>query len=133
MLYDSLQTAAVSARLGEVYRDAGGTGPAVAIRRVWIGDPPSDEMAAQMAHYRSYAPEAAMKNWDGDQLITAPTAEQAAAELVAFLVAAGCDTVNVRIHVKGLSAAQVDDQLARHAEGFVGLVREGLAAHATGH
>lgn len=127
ILYDSLQTAEVTARLSEVFVEAGGTGPRIAIRRVWIGDPPDEEMAAQMAHYRSYAPEAAMKNWDGDQLIAAPTPGEAAERLADFLDAAGCDTVNVRIHVKDLTPAQVDDQLGRHEGEFLDTLRARLA------
>lgn len=127
ILYDSLQTAAVTARLSEAYVEAGGTGPRIAIRRVWIGDPPNDEMAAQMAHYRSYAPEAAMKNWDGDQLIAAPTPGEVAERLADFLDAAGCDTVNVRIHVKDLTPGQVDDQLGRHEGEFLEILRGRLA------
>jgi alkanesulfonate monooxygenase SsuD/methylene tetrahydromethanopterin reductase-like flavin-dependent oxidoreductase (luciferase family) len=124
ILFDSLQTAEVSARLVAAFREAGGTGPAIAIRRVWIGDPPVDEMAAQMAHYRSYAPEAAMKNWEGDQLVAGPTPEAAAEALARYLDAAACDTVNVRVHVKGLTPEQVDGQLDLHAP-FV----EALRAH----
>lgn len=127
ILYDSLQTAEVTARLSEAYVDAGGSGARIAIRRVWIGDPPNDEMAAQMAHYRSYAPESAMKNWDGDQLIAAATPEEAAAQLADFLDVARCDTVNVRIHVKDLSPAQVDDQLGRHEGVFLDTLRTRLA------
>ncbi len=127
VLYDSLQTAAVSARLGAVYRAAGGSGPRIAIRRVWIGEPPDDEMAAQMAHYRSYAPTSAMRNWDGDQLIVGADAVEAADRLVAFLAAADCDAVNVRIHVKGLTPEQVEEQLARQADGFVARLRTGLS------
>ena len=123
ILYDSLQTAEVTARLSETYVEAGGAGARIAIRRVWIGDPPNDEMAAQMAHYRSYAPESAMKNWDGDQLIAAPTPTEAADQLGDFLDAAGCDTVNVRIHVKDLSPGQVDDQLGQHGGEFIDTLR----------
>jgi len=126
ILYDSLQTGEVTARLSAAYLEAGGLGARIAIRRVWIGDPPDDEMAAQMAHYRSYAPESAMKNWDGDQLIAAPTAAEAADRLGDFLDAAGCDTVNVRIHVKGLSPAQVEDQLGQHAGEFLDTLRRRL-------
>lgn len=127
LLYDSLQTAEHSRRLSDIYDEAGGTGPKIAIRRVWIGDPPNDEMAAQMAHYRSYAPEAAMKNWDGDQLIAAPTGEEVADRLGDFLDAAGCDTVNVRIHVKDLTPDQVNEQLEAHEGGFVSILRDRLA------
>lgn len=127
ILYDSLQTAEVTARLSTVFREAGGTGPTIAIRRVWIGEPPGDEMAAQMDHYRSYAPEAAMKNWDGDQLIAAPTGAEAAERLGDFLESAGCDTVNVRVHVKGLTPGQVGEQLDAHGAEFVPALRTRLA------
>lgn len=127
ILYDSLQTAEVTRRLSDVYDEAGGTGAKIAIRRVWIGEPPNDEMAAQMEHYRSYAPESAMKNWDGDQLIAGETGAEVAERLGDFLDAAGCDTVNVRIHVKGLTPAQVDEQLDRHVDGFVPALRTRLA------
>ncbi len=124
VLYDSLQTAAVTARLGEVYREANGAGPRIAIRRVWIGDPPIEQMAEQMAHYRSYAPGRAMKNWDGDQLIAAASGVEAANKLADFLAAADCDTVNVRIHVSGLEPAMVDEQLRCHAEEFLPRLRQ---------
>ena len=124
ILYDSLQTTEVTARLNAEYVEAGGDGPRVAIRRVWVGDPPGEEMAAQMAHYLSYAPEAAMKNWDGDQLISAPTGTEAADRLADFLDAAGCDTVNVRVHVKGLSPDRVFEQLDRHRDDFLPHLRD---------
>ena len=130
ILYDSLQTAEVTARLSDAFLEAGGTGPRIAIRRVWIGDPPTDEMAAQMAHYRSYAPESAMKNWDGDQLVAGATPGEAATRLADFLAAANCDTVNVRIHVKGLTPAQIDDQLGLHAGEFLDTLRGRLLSSA---
>jgi alkanesulfonate monooxygenase SsuD/methylene tetrahydromethanopterin reductase-like flavin-dependent oxidoreductase (luciferase family) len=126
ILYDSLQTAEVTRRLSDTYVEAGGTGPRIAIRRVWIGDPPNDEMAAQMAHYRSYAPESAMKNWDGDQLIAADTGPEVGERLGDFLATAGCDTVNVRVHVKGLTPAQVDEQLGQHGADFLPTLRSRL-------
>ncbi len=127
VLYDSLQSSEVSARLGAAHRDAGGAHGRVLIRRVWIGDPPEAEMAAQMDHYRSYANEAAVRNWTDDSLIQGATPEAAADELVAVLAASDCDTVNVRVHVAGLTPAQVEAQLAHHADGFIDRVRAGLA------
>lgn len=126
ILFDSLQTAEVTARLCGAYREAGGTGPRIAIRRVWIGEPPKAEMAEQMAHYRSYAPESAMKNWDADQLVVGADETEAADRLADFLAAADCDTVNVRVHVKGLAPDVVDDQLDAHPA-FVGHLRERMA------
>ncbi len=126
VLYDSLQSAEVSARLGAAHRDAGGEHGRVLIRRVWIGDPPAEAMDAQMAHYRSYANEAAVKNWSDDSLVHGATPVEAAEALLAVLADSDCDTVNVRVHVAGLSPNEVDEQLDRHADGFVERVRDGL-------
>lgn len=126
VLYDSLQTAEVTRRLSDAYDEAGGTGAKILIRRVWIGDPPEAEMAAQMAHYHSYAPERAKQNWSGDQLVHGRTAEEAAEALLTVLEAGGCDAVNVRVHVKGLTPDQIARQLDLHAGGFVDLVRSNL-------
>ena len=83
-------------------------------------------MAAQMDHYRSYANEAATKNWTDDSLVHGDTPAAAAEALLAVLAESDCDTVNVRVHVNGLTPAQVDDQLTQHADGFVDAVRAGL-------
>jgi hypothetical protein len=83
-------------------------------------------MAAQMDHYRSYANEAAAKNWTDDSLVHGDTPIAAAEALLDVLAESDCDTVNVRVHVKGLTPVQVDDQLTRHADGFVDAVRAGL-------
>ncbi|MEM9464389.1 MAG: LLM class flavin-dependent oxidoreductase [Actinomycetota bacterium] len=125
VLYDSLQAPEVSARLGAAHREAGGRTGRVLIRRVWIGDPPVEEMAAQMAHYRSYANDAAVGNWSDDSLVHGETPVQAADALLAVMRASDCDTVNVRVHVKGLTPEVVDAQL-RHHGAFVERVRAGL-------
>ncbi|NNE73127.1 MAG: LLM class flavin-dependent oxidoreductase [Acidimicrobiales bacterium] len=127
VLYDSLQGADVSKRLSDAYDEAGGVDGKILIRRLWIGDPPTEEMAAQMEHYRSYAPDRAIANWgSGDQLITGATAAETLERLADMLRASNCDTVNIRIHVKGLTPAQVDDQIGRYA-GQLGPLRDALA------
>ena len=129
VLYDSLQTPDVSARLSTAYREAGGTGPAVLIRRVWIGEPPQAAIDAQMAHYRSYAPDQAVANWgETDGTIVAPTAAEAGERLAEIVHQSACDTVNVRVQVAGLDAADVGRQIAAHADGFVTTVRSALSA-----
>jgi alkanesulfonate monooxygenase SsuD/methylene tetrahydromethanopterin reductase-like flavin-dependent oxidoreductase (luciferase family) len=120
ILYDSLQTVEVTKRLSDLFDEAGGTGPKILIRRVWIGDPPRAEIDAQMQHYRSYAPESAMKNWgDGNSLVHGGDAVEAAENLAAVLTDANCDTLNVRVHVKGLTPEQVAGQLDQHGSGFL--------------
>ena len=127
VLYDSLQSAEVSARLGAAHREAGATSGRVLIRRVWIGEPPTESMAAQMAHYRSYASEAAQRNWTDGSLVQGDSPEAAADALLEVLEASDCDTVNVRVHVAGLRPEDVNDQLVRHQGVFLDRVRAGLA------
>jgi alkanesulfonate monooxygenase SsuD/methylene tetrahydromethanopterin reductase-like flavin-dependent oxidoreductase (luciferase family) len=120
VLYDSLQKAEVGARLSAAYRDAGGSGPVVLIRRVWIGDPPAAAIERQMAHYRSYAPDRALANWgDGDGTIVGTTGTEAAERLLGEMAAQGADTLNVRVHVAGLEPADIRAQLHQHATDFL--------------
>ncbi len=119
VLYDSLQSAERCAELSSVYRDAGGDAATIAIRRVWIGPAPEAEIAAQLKHYRSYAPPAAVKRWaDEDQTIVAAGAHEAADRLGEMLSRSGCDAVNLRVHVKGLTAGAVRGQIGLIGEEF---------------
>jgi alkanesulfonate monooxygenase SsuD/methylene tetrahydromethanopterin reductase-like flavin-dependent oxidoreductase (luciferase family) len=125
ILFDSLQTVEATCRLSDMYDEAGGTGPKILIRRVWIGEAPEAEIAAQMQHYRSYSLESTMKNWgDGDSTIRGDTAEASAEALAETLTASKCDTVNVRVHVKDLTPAQVNGQLELHATEFLPHLRK---------
>ncbi len=129
VLYDSLQTNEVSRRLSDAYEAAGGTAAKILIRRVWIGDPPTVEMRAQMAHYRSYAPAHAIANWGADeQLVQGADGVEAAERLARVLTESNCDAVNVRVHLNGLSPAQVREQLDRHRSEFVPRLRRLLEA-----
>ncbi|HEX7095596.1 MAG TPA: LLM class flavin-dependent oxidoreductase, partial [Acidimicrobiales bacterium] len=120
ILYDSIQTIETTRRLSDIYDEAGGPGPKILIRRVWIGPPPTDAMEAQMAHFRTWGNEAAKRNWgDEDSLVHGDTPQEAADKLAEQLRAGGCDTVNVRVHLKGLTPEQVDEQIALHAAGFL--------------
>ena len=121
ILYDSLQTDEASRRLGDLFDEAGGTGAKILIRRVWIGEPPQAEMEAQMAHYHRYANSGAVKNWapGTSSLVHGRTGEEAAERLAETLAASNCDTVNVRVHVNGLPADAVRDQIEHHATSFL--------------
>ena len=127
VLYDSLQTAEVTARLTSIFREAGGTGPAILIRRVWVGEPPQAAIDAQMAHYRSYAPAGAQANWAADDgTIVGTTGAEVAERLAEVVHESGCETVNVRVHVAGLRPGDIREQLEEHAATFVPRLREQL-------
>lgn len=128
VLYDSIQGADVSKRLSDAYEEAGGSRAKILIRRVWVGEPPTDQMASQMAHYRSYASEQAQGNWGaGDQLIVGATPDEAAARLGAVMAASNCDTINIRVHVKGLSPQQVEGQIDMYGQ-HLPVFREAIEA-----
>ncbi len=126
VLFDSLQAPDVVRRLTDLYRDAGGTGPAVLIRRLWVGEVPTAAFEAQTARYRVYAGERAMSTWGGNELVSGATAAHAAERLADVVERCGCDTVNVRFHAVGLRPTDIIDQLAQHAPGLVAGVREAL-------
>ncbi len=128
VLYDSIQGAEVTKRLSDAYDEAGGTNAKILIRRVWVGDAPTDEMAAQMEHYRSYASDQAQSNWGaGDQLVVGATPEEAAARLGEVMADSNCDTINIRVHVKGLTPQQVEGQLDMYGQ-HLALFREAIEA-----
>ena len=125
VLFDSLQTVEVTRTMTEDYHAAGGRGPCILIRRVWIGEPPGAALAEQMRRYRAHAPERATKNWSGTGEISAPTAAEVAETLLAAAAASGCDTINLRIHLAGLTPAEVRTQLEHH-RGLTPMVTQGL-------
>lgn len=127
VLYDSLQSIAKSRRLSDTYDEAGGQAAKILIRRVWIGDPPLEAMAAQMDRYRAAATAKTIETWGtDDQLIAGPDAETAAERLIEALHVSNCDTVNVRVHLRGLAPEQVEEQIALHRDVFVPRVRAAL-------
>ena len=117
ILYDSLQAVDHVRALSDAYDEAGGTGPKILIRRVWIGGPPGEAVDNQLDLYRTYTTEGTMARWDqGANTVLAATGAEAAEQLHAEMVATGTDTINIRIHVVGLSPAYVRDQLEHHSD-----------------
>lgn len=112
LLYDSLQTVERTRELSDVYRAKGGDGACIAIRRVWLGDVPRDNEAAQMDFYRGYARAEAMQHWGaGQELIAAATGAELAERLATFCGESGCNALNLRLHLTGLEPARVREQI----------------------
>lgn len=112
VLYDSLQTVERTREISDAYREAGGAGPCIAIRRVWLGDAPKESEREQMAFYRGYARGDTQKHWgEGEELIAAPTGGELAERLAAFCEAGGCDALNLRLHLTGLAPERIREQV----------------------
>ncbi len=116
LLFDSLSSAERARQLVDVFRAAGGAGPAVLIRRVWVGPVPEAEVTRQVDVYRGYAAPAAQAHWDGNPLITGSTADEVAGQVAAAVTDAGADAVNLRVHAPGITPEAVGDQIGALAD-----------------
>jgi alkanesulfonate monooxygenase SsuD/methylene tetrahydromethanopterin reductase-like flavin-dependent oxidoreductase (luciferase family) len=126
LVFDSMSGAVRIRELTDAFREAGGTGPCVIIRRAWLGEPPRDRMDRQLDVYRNYTSASAQSHWQGDQFV-ADADETAVAELLADAVlAAGGDSVNLRVHVPDVSAAEAREQIAKLGEAVVPRLRAAL-------
>jgi alkanesulfonate monooxygenase SsuD/methylene tetrahydromethanopterin reductase-like flavin-dependent oxidoreductase (luciferase family) len=113
ILFDSLAPAARCRALADAYREAGGTGPVVLIRRTWVGAPPRTALDAQVDVYRTYAAPAAQEGWDEDQLVTAEDPVEVAERLADVAARVGADAVNLRLTVPDVPAEAVREQIER--------------------
>jgi alkanesulfonate monooxygenase SsuD/methylene tetrahydromethanopterin reductase-like flavin-dependent oxidoreductase (luciferase family) len=128
LLFDSMSAPERIRRLTDAYRSAGGTGACVLIRRAWVGPPPTDLLERQLDVYRGYAPDSAQAHWNADEVLTAPTAEEVADQLATIAGAAGCNAVNLRIHVPGVTPHLARSQIEQLA-GTVAPLHAALPRH----
>jgi alkanesulfonate monooxygenase SsuD/methylene tetrahydromethanopterin reductase-like flavin-dependent oxidoreductase (luciferase family) len=112
IMFDSLSTPQRCRELTDAYRAAGGPGPCVLIRRAWIGEPPRESVARQLDTYRTYSAPVAQTHWQGEQLV-AGDASAVAAGLRDAMETAGCDCLNLRVHVPGVAPAPAREQIRR--------------------
>jgi alkanesulfonate monooxygenase SsuD/methylene tetrahydromethanopterin reductase-like flavin-dependent oxidoreductase (luciferase family) len=116
LLFDSLSTPQRLRQLTDLYRAAGGAGPCVAVRRAWVGTPPTAQVDRQVDRYRTYASAGAQAHWQGDQMVAAEHPHDLADALAALRVQAGVDALNLRVHVPGVSPATARQQIAAMGE-----------------
>jgi alkanesulfonate monooxygenase SsuD/methylene tetrahydromethanopterin reductase-like flavin-dependent oxidoreductase (luciferase family) len=125
IVFDSLSAPERVRELVDAYRSAGGTRAAILIRRVWVGDPPADQMGRQVDVYRGYADPGAQAHWKADELIAGADPAGLADDLLAVMDRAGADAVNLRVHAPGISPEAVRDQIIALA-GLVAAVKKRL-------
>jgi len=115
LLFDSLTTVARCRELADVYRDAGGTGPVVLIRRVASGAPSGERQDQQREFYESYASPAVIAHWGAAEQAFGD-ANAIAESLTAQAQAIGADCLNLRVHAAGMTVAQVRDEITLLAD-----------------
>ena len=93
------------------YDEAGGTGSKVLIRRVWLGSPRTGPVARQRAVHESYA--RAGRPFPADQTVGTEDPAEMAELLHAACTRVGADAVNLRVHLPGITGAEVREQITR--------------------
>ncbi len=124
IVYDGGTTVERLRLLSDAYDEAGGTGPKVLIRRVWLGDPPREAFDRQLEVYRSYSSAAAQQHWRDHGFLCRDDGAELARDLAGAVTDAGADVLNLRIHVPGVGLDLARDQIDRlGAEVLVALRR----------
>jgi alkanesulfonate monooxygenase SsuD/methylene tetrahydromethanopterin reductase-like flavin-dependent oxidoreductase (luciferase family) len=127
LVFDSLSSPDRARELTDAYREAGGAGPCVIIRRAWLGEPPRSRIDEQLDRYRGYSSPAAQAHWKGDQLASGSDPAEVAEQLAGAVIAAGADALNVRIHVPGVGPSEARDQIAALGTEVLPRLRAALA------
>jgi alkanesulfonate monooxygenase SsuD/methylene tetrahydromethanopterin reductase-like flavin-dependent oxidoreductase (luciferase family) len=127
LLFDSMSALERIRRLTDAYREAGGTGSCILIRRAWLGPAPADLVERQVEVYRSYSSDATQRHWDDGHLVTADHGDDVAARLADAVERAGADCLNLRIQVPGVGPDAARDQIARLGEEVLPPLRALLA------
>ena len=96
--------------LTERFRSEGGTGPHIAIVRVWLGEPPWSLVDRQLGEYR-HAGGSALSAAPEEGLIYGDDVEEIARRVAQRLVFTRADALNVRVHVAGLDPAVAREQI----------------------
>jgi hypothetical protein len=92
-----------------------------------VGEPPRERVDAQVDVYRSYAANAAMQHWKGDQYVGENDPIAVVDTLTDVLARTGADALNLRVHVPGVTPDQAREQIARLGAEVLPGVRNALA------
>lgn len=126
IILDSLTAVERCREIISLYRESGGTGAAILIRRAWLGEPPRADLDKQMDVYKSYSSASAMKGWGTDEVQHATDPSEEAEKLLDALRDTGADALNIRVTVPGVGPEQVRDQITALGDEVLPLVRKGL-------
>jgi alkanesulfonate monooxygenase SsuD/methylene tetrahydromethanopterin reductase-like flavin-dependent oxidoreductase (luciferase family) len=126
VLTDSVSSIGRLREVAQRYFDAGGRGPLVTTRWVWVGVPPEGTVAKQMELYRSYAKEQHQGDFNDDALATIHgRADDVAERLCQLAAATHATALNLRVHVGGISPEAAIDQIRALGAEVLPLVRRG--------
>jgi alkanesulfonate monooxygenase SsuD/methylene tetrahydromethanopterin reductase-like flavin-dependent oxidoreductase (luciferase family) len=123
ILMEGMSDARRLATLTEAYDRSRGSGSKVLIRRVWLGQPRADLVRSQRAVYDSYSGGAATAFGD-DQTIASTESEELIARLCDLIETTDIDALNLRVHLPGMAAAAVREQIEALGTEVVGPLKD---------
>jgi alkanesulfonate monooxygenase SsuD/methylene tetrahydromethanopterin reductase-like flavin-dependent oxidoreductase (luciferase family) len=132
VVYDGASVVERLRTLSEAHLAAGGTGPRVLVRRVWLGDPPREAFDAQLDVYRSYTPGERQQHWRGSGWICGDDPTAMADELAAVLHGSASTCLNLRIHAPGIDPDAAQEQIEVLGRELLPFLRPRLEATAAG-
>jgi alkanesulfonate monooxygenase SsuD/methylene tetrahydromethanopterin reductase-like flavin-dependent oxidoreductase (luciferase family) len=98
----------------ETYREAGGTGPVVKIRTLWMGEPPPGALEERDRIYREAAAKSGARHANGfAEPFAHGSDERIHEEIAQDFEALDIDGINVRFYLKGVEHPAVVDQIQR--------------------
>ena len=127
LLLEGMSSVERLARVTEAYDAAGGTGAKVLIRRVWLGELPTDLVSRQRAVYDGYS--GATASFGDDQTVAAADPGAIVDRLVDLVAATGVDALNLRVHLPGMAPAAVREQIDALGRDVVGRLKERWPLH----
>ncbi|OCC23337.1 hypothetical protein MB02_11945 [Croceicoccus estronivorus] len=111
LLFESLTPPPRLRELAQMYYDAGGPGPIILIRRVWVGEGTFERQERQVGVYRSYGNQDLMKHWGEQNQLINGSAQEVAERLAEAAHEVGADAINLRIHVPGVQPEEIMSQI----------------------
>lgn len=124
ILFDSMTGPDDLARLVGIHTEAGGTGPRLLGRRVWVGEPPMDLFEAQLQGYKSKAEAGSWLQSVTTSALLHGSADQVIEQVLAAAAAARATGLALRVHLPGLEPGAADDQIRRLGEDVLPALRE---------
>jgi len=124
VLTDSVSSVRRLRQVTDAYLAAGGPGPRVTTRWVWVGSPPEGVVARQMDVYRSYAAQHHQEGFaDDDSAAIHGSAAEVADRLRQLIIDTAATGLNLRVHVGGISRDAAVEQISALGQEVLPLVR----------
>ena len=127
ILIATFKDAAQAGELTALYRQSGGAGPRVLVRRCWVGAFSREASVVGSSRVGRAAP----RRWatgERTDMVTAETAEEMVEHLFARMVASDTNSLSIRLHLPGSKPTVIRDQIVRFGQEVLPALRRRMGA-----